>query len=296
MVPQVSLTLARWSFFVATTILFGSSSFPIYAMRAGDRQLTEAHESLIRIALAFCAFAAACAWLWALALDIDSNAPVPATVKTILLQTSFGPPWIARLVIAFATIGAALSRRGALVALASGGLLICEGFDGHAAAHGLLGAFVQALHILCAGFWIGALFALLCLFIKSAALGDAVSSDHARRLRETVRRFSDAALAAVSLLAATGATNLLLIAPQTAQLGPYLRLLLTKLALFLVMVGLACLNRWRFMPCLVRGDERAAQRAMFVATLMEQALGVCILLVVAALGLVDPYMADMDSM
>jgi putative copper resistance protein D len=90
---------------------------------------------------------------------------------------------------------------------------------------------------------------------------------------------------AVGLLALTGAVNSwLLVGSWSALVGtPYGRLLGLKILLFLAMVAVALVNRWRLVPRL--GDQPAATvTALSRAILVEQGLGLAILAVVSLLG------------
>ncbi|MGC1729074.1 MAG: CopD family protein, partial [Steroidobacteraceae bacterium] len=71
-------------------------------------------------------------------------------------------------------------------------------------------------------------------------------------------RFSAAAVRLVPLIALAGAVLAVLLLPDTAALlEPYGRLLLFKVALFVLLMGLAALNRLRLVPQIERGKARA---------------------------------------
>ena len=93
--------------------------------------------------------------------------------------------------------------------------------------------------------------------------------------------------AAVALLAATGAINALLLVGSFAALvgTPYGRLLGLKILLFLAMVLLALINRFRLLPRLCRDPQPSGSIAALArSVLAERALGFAVLLVVSALG------------
>jgi putative copper resistance protein D len=70
---------------------------------------------------------------------------------------------------------------------------------------------------------------------------------------------------------------------------PYGRLLAAKIALFLVMIGLALVNRFRLMPRLSASEAATAPlRTLARSVLAEQAIGLAILAVVAVLGTWPP--------
>ena len=238
--------------------------------------------------LASIALLSAFAWLLALAHELDNAPPVLATARILLLQTSFGPAWIARLAFAGTAVAAAIANQRRLALAASAAMLICEGWDGHAAAHGLFGEMTQSLHVLCAGVWIGGLFALAKLLSstvrRETQLAPALSA---------VRCFSDVALGAVVLLFATGVVNALLLGPGVDFTGSYVRLLAIKVFLFTLMLAFAAFNRFRTVPRLDLDKDRSALKTLLFTTGCEQALGFGVLLAVAALGLLDPYMPNM---
>ena len=97
--------------------------------------------------------------------------------------------------------------------------------------------------------------------------------------------------AAVALLAATGAINtLLLVGSVEALTGtPYGRLLGLKILLFLVMVVLALINRFRLLPRLRREPlSWAPVAALARSVLFEQALGFAVLAIVSVFGTWPP--------
>ena len=75
----------------------------------------------------------------------------------------------------------------------------------------------------------------------------------------------------------------------------YGQLLIAKLALFLVMVGLAASNRWRLTPALARGiahgQTDGAVKALRFSIQAEVVVFVAILLLVGWLGTLDPRAA-----
>jgi copper resistance protein D len=282
----IDLVLARWAFFAAAMILFGSSLFPIYARREGEAIGAGFSRGAARGLSAF-ALVAAFAWLLALSHQLDDSSPLLRTVDVVLTETSFGPSWIFRLALTLVALFAALlDLRYALLAAAAG-MLICEGWDGHAAAHGLFGELTQAIHVLCAGAWIGGLFPLAA--VVSAAL---------REKREAsavlpVRRFSNVAMAAVALILVTGAVNVILLEPGLDLTGLYVRALAIKILLVVIMIGFAAFNRVRLTPQMHKPNSRRALTILLRTTVCEQALAIAVLLAVATLGLLDPYMGNM---
>jgi putative copper resistance protein D len=280
----IDLVLSRWAFFVPTMVLFGSSLFMFYAYPKG-RQTGAPLPASVRIGLAAWSLAAGLAWLTALARHLDNSSPLASTIETILFQTSFGPSWLARLALCLAASAAACFNLPRILLTASAGALICEGWDGHAAAHGLLGEVVQAVHALCAGLWIGGLVAL------TATVSSAIRAHEERDAFGPVRQFSKFGAAGVSLLLLTGVVNVTLLGPGLNLTGSYAKTLSIKLALFVPMLALALFNRITVMGGEETGDDRRTLKILLTTTAFEQALGLGILLAVSVLGLLDPYMA-----
>lgn len=157
-------------------------------------------------------------------------------------------------------------------------------WSGHAAAsEGLAGSahrIADALHVLAAAGWFGALLALLHAVLSERETG---------RTARMLERFSLFGTIFVATLIATGAFNAAMIV-GVAQLPVLLHslygwLLLAKLALFGVMLLLAAANRWWLTPKLERNGGLAHLRLSLLA---ETSLAILILGLVAALGTLDP--------
>jgi putative copper resistance protein D len=220
----------------------------------------------------------------------------PATISTVLFNTSFGRVWCWRLLFAFLLIGACLAplgrRRMPAILVLSLLLLVSLGWVGHAVEGQGMTRLVhqinQMVHLLAAGLWLGGLMPLNWL------LGRARSPSGAEWIsvaRAVVPRFSHMGYAAVALLAATGVTNTLLLVGSVEALAgtPYGQLLSLKILLFLVMVVFALINRFRLLPRLRREPHPSAPIAALArSVLFEQALGFAVLAVVSVLGIWPP--------
>ncbi|TMK18577.1 MAG: copper homeostasis membrane protein CopD [Alphaproteobacteria bacterium] len=322
------LIFIRAIHFAATLTLAGALIFaaavvgPI--MRSMERGGEALRARLLRIA--WWSFAAALisgmAWLVVLAADINERAPSEAffggIVWTVLLHTTFGHDWLARLVLA-ALLAAALGwispkhldlRRWAIAALLASAFAAAAVHSGHAAATaGWLGTFHRAadgLHLIAASAWLGGLLPLALLL--TAARREGISLALAR---EATLRFSTLGLISVGVLIATGSVNgWILTGSVPALIGTdYGRLLLAKVALFLAMVAIAAINRLRLTPRLAltvsspRCGEallhernangapaaaRTALRALARNSVMEAMFGLAILVIVGALGTTPP--------
>jgi putative copper resistance protein D len=222
---------------------------------------------------------------------------------TVLSQTTFGRAWFIRLVLACALAAALptlLSSRdhrspwleitAALLAAAFAGALA---WSGHAA--GGLGdeAFIHpvadVLHLIAAAAWVGALLPLTVLF--AAAGADDASLAMART---ATTRFSILGIAGVGTLLVTGIVNTYYLAGSVPALlhTDYGRLLLIKIALFLAMVAIAAVNRFRLTPQLLQQGSiiasRDALRQLRRNAAIEALAGAIVIAIVVALGTMPP--------
>jgi len=173
---------------MAAMMLFGVTVFQSALAPAGLR-LTLA-SPLLRLAAvsAVVAGMTTLAWLLLVASDVGDG---DSMVGAVLFDTEFGQVWQFRLAILVAIGGAfALRDRAKWPALAilSALLLATSGLVGHAAMiegpQGVLNRSSHVVHLLAAGFWIGALVPLL---LATRRLGD---RDQGREALLALRRFS----------------------------------------------------------------------------------------------------------
>ena len=146
-------------------------------------------------------------------------------------------------------------------------------FSGHTVTspHRVLADAALCMHLLVVSFWLGAL-----LPLRRAALRELPAA--ANRLLDC---FSRVAVWVVPLIALAGAGMMLILLPDLAVFAqPYGELLLWKIALFLALMVLAALNKWRFGPGIGRADP-AAVRA-FRRTVMIEYILICVVLGVTA--------------
>lgn len=214
------------------------------------------------------------------------------TLGTVLADTLFGRAWIVRFALA-AALGATLllSRRRAglatLSAVLAAGLLGSLAWAGHAAAERgadrIVHLSADAVHLLAAGAWLGALLPLARLLAGAPGIGLA---------ERVTRRFSVMGIACVSVLIVTGTASALYTVGSVPGLfgTNYGRLLLAKLALFAAMIALAAANRMRWTPRLAAasGEAGLARRRLRRNAIAETSLGAAVLGVVGALGITVP--------
>ena len=262
------LVYARAVHFAATTLLAGVVFFVVLVGEPAWRNAGNDHgvvDILKRLAaIAWIGFTlvliSGAAWLTLTAADISGEPTAQVfgdgVLWTVLSQTTFGRAWLVRLVLACAlaaTLPALLSRRdhrspwleitAAGLAAAFAGALA---WSGHAAGglgdEAVIHPAADVLHLIAAAAWVGALLPLIVLF--AAAGADDASLKMART---ATTRFSILGIASVGTLTATGIVNTYYLAGSVSALlhTDYGRLLLIKIALFLAMVAVAAVNRFR---------------------------------------------------
>jgi putative copper resistance protein D len=244
---------------------------------------------------------------WALAVAVLSGAAWLALVSAAILDkpvmpvvlhggalsvaggTRFGLVCILRL--ALAIVLALLLLRGiarawqAVIACAFAALIA---FCGHAGATPGLAGDIHLIadvgHLIAASAWLGALPALALLLAEAGRRDD--PAWRAIAVHTTVR-FSRVGVACVAVLLASGvvATVNLLDSPRQLIDTDYGRLLALKIALFVAMVAIAAVNRFRLTP---RLPQAGALAALTRNSLAETALGLGVIVAVAALGTMEP--------
>jgi len=177
------------------------------------------------------------------------------------------------LIAVSAARGALLGRCAAVAGI--GLALLSFLLTGHTATspHRWALAPLLGFHLLAVAFWFGALAPLYVL----------TRSEPPQVAGQIIASFSAVASWVVAgLLLAAAGLAVGLIAGLAVLAQPYGQLLLTKMGLFLALLALACLNKWRFGPAVGRGDARAtaALRRSIVA---EQVLISCVLAVTAVM-------------
>lgn len=273
--PSIILAGARGLYYAAALPLFGDLAFSAL-LHARLPVILPLRNERLRWGGLGLALLAACAWAAAATAQMADTLDM-AAVKETLSATLFGQLFLARVL---ALLGAALAlalRRTlpamSLVAIA----LVLPAATSHAAASSpqgfaMMGASVDGLHLLTAGFWIGGLAVLLFLHRRKEP-----------NMLLALSLFSNWAMVAVLLLVMTGLINAatILLGDKGSASGLYLAVLGAKLALVAGMLSLAAINRLRLMP---QGrDQQIARNAA-----MELGAGLIVVLLAGLLGQLQP--------
>jgi putative copper resistance protein D len=216
------------------------------------------------------------------------------TIVLVLGKTAFGRLWLLRVVLA--VVLAALLWSSARIArdpiprslwyaalAIAGAYIVSLAWAGHAAAGAEAEHGVQltsdAVHLLAAGAWLGALPALVAL-LRGGAGHDVAA--------EAAQRFSTLGVASVTALFATGFVNAIYLVGDIPGLvgTDYGRLLLVKLALFAAMLTLAAVNRFVLTPRLAA--RKGAASSLRRNAIFETAAGAGIVAIVGVLGITIP--------
>ena len=221
-------------------------------------------------------------------------------VRSVLSETSFGKIWMARfilattiLVLATLQLKSPAERWSMLFPALCAGLLVSLAGVGHTHIDNgityVIHLSADGLHLLAAGAWLGGLISLFALVAR--ALRTPASENNAEA-SNAATRFSGMGYIAVATLIGSGLINSWFLVGSLANLGtPYGKLLVLKLVLFAGMLGLAGLNRFLIVPKLIKahdGGHAAGLIRLRRHILGEQALGLAVILIVSALGTMQP--------
>ncbi|MDH0624135.1 copper homeostasis membrane protein CopD [Pseudomonas chengduensis] len=183
------------------------------------------------------------------------------------------------------------------VTVLAGAALLSLAWNGHAAGgEGVSGAVrlvAGMAHLLAAGGWIGAIFALLILFVRH---GKPAAGEGLHMLWRALHTFSRPGTVFVGVLVVTGILHYGdLVGWSIAPLfhSRHGNLMLLKLALFAAMLGLAALHRWWLVPRLERdihtGVPSHSAQHLRLSVTIEATIALLILVSVAVLGTLSPH-------
>lgn len=303
----------RFALYLDLMLLFGLPMFGLYALRGAERvsgAVLPFRRVLGLLALTGIGLSAAALILLAAAMsgvapgDVDREA-----IEAVVTGTSIGTAWQVRMAALLAAVWLSLigwrnPRTDLALAAAAGTVALASlAWTGHGAAsegvRGWIHLSGDIVHLLAAGVWISALFALaLLLFRRSSAM----SVEHVVLSHRTLDGFATVGSIVVGLIILSGITNSwILIGPDNIAVlftSLYGQLLLAKLALFAAMLGLAWANRFRLTPALAASVESGGTHGRAISALrrslvLEAGAAMVILALVAWLGLLAPPTSGM---
>lgn len=289
------IVASRAVHFAALALLLGAPVFRLAIAPHGPSRGWPGGRT-IELAAAAVALVSALGWFAGVAAGMAGSwvdAVAPDMLQTVALDTRFGRLWMARLaaMIVLLAIQAfarpAPAKDAALVFLAGAVTASLVGTGHGMAGEGALGPMhtvADATHLLCAMGWIGGLVCLAQL-LRRVARGEA----GADMLHVVLARFSRVGYWAVALLLVSGCINGVILVPSVAKLvgTEYGRVLLVKIALALAMVAIALVNRFALTPNMF-APGAAGVHALSRSVLVEQGVGLLVLVSVALLGTIHP--------
>ena len=256
---EFALDVVRFIHYAAALQLFGVGVFQSLMAPAELRRHLDGSSRALALPCAWLLLLSAISWLALMAGTMGegwADAVNPAVLFLVLRATAFGTVWIFQLILALLLVLILSSRREEkwlsttlLATLALGSL----GLIGHATigvgAMGIVNRTSQVLHLLASGFWIGSLVPLL--FCLRAML----VSEHEAPAQVALQRFSGLGHFAVAIVIATGLANGWLLLRDTGLdvTSLYQELLLAKISIVGIMIVLAIVNRYVFMPAIPNG-------------------------------------------
>ena len=245
----------RFVQYAAVMILFGSSLFPYYALRADEANRRVRYDVALfvqKVGLygVLAALLSAVGWLAceAVMMSGDPNGYREGnTLLTVLNQTEFGRIWRWRLVLLTLLLGFSawrvLGRRRPMTGpVLLSGIILVASLAG--VGHGAMGTGYdvwihlgnQAAHLLAASVWVGGLLSLF--FVTWRAHGSSFSAGAVAR---ALQRFSAVGFASVVVIVASGLLNSWFLVGSIHGLlsTAYGQVLIAKVSFFLCMIALA---------------------------------------------------------
>lgn len=298
------MTSIRFLLFADLMLILGLAAFPLYALRGPHSAKACAAADIAAVQPWLCGIGLIVSLVGMFALTasmhgIDIVAVTPRMLLSMATETDVGKAWIVRmLALGLAIIASRqLGKRGAgadiILSLAAATALTTLVWSGHAAASdNLAGAIhraADALHMIAAAIWIGAIAAFLILLRPAT---DDVEQPRFPMAAQSLERFAQVGTICVLAITATGLINFKFIVGLKHvgnMLGStYGHLLIAKLLLFGGMLALAALNRWRLTPALAAADGEPSRAAIRSSIALEAVAAASILALAAILGVLEP--------
>jgi putative copper resistance protein D len=303
------MAVIRAIHFAATAMTAGALMFRAWvaapALRATKQPATAIDGQIRRVAWIGLAVTLVSGALW-LMLQSSSmsgescrQALTSGAIITVLDETQFG--LVSEIRLAFSAVLAIClahdrPKWSRWLSLGAGLCLLAGlAWSGHAASTtgdlGYLHLAADALHLCAAAAWVGGLVPLALLLASGRRDRGAA---RAPLERDAVGRFSLLGIASVATLIVSGGVNAWILVGSFRGLvmTGYGWLLLSKLCVFVIMVGFAAVNRFRLTPRLALATDGAARIAareqLTRNVVVEIVLGVAIYCIVGVLGMQHP--------
>jgi len=288
----IALAVLRGCHLIALASVFGTLVSlalvaPAGLREAGKAEAGRARQAMVALARwsAVLALLLGVGWMLLEARSIAGTASLGA-VGLVLRATNFGHLILLRLVLLVLAIpffAGRLWRLAAAIVL-SGAALGMQGLMGHAGATGgSVGAMLvvsEAVHLLAAGAWLGG---LLPLFLLTRTLPPAAAAT-------VCEQFTPVGLSAVAAIACTAVIQASQLVGSLAGLfgTAYGRIALLKLAIFLALLALACVNRLVLTHRLRDPARRVTRTPLTISLGAETLLGATVMMVAAFLASSTP--------
>ena len=216
-------------------------------------------------------------------------------LSTVVNETQFGEVTTIRAGLAICLAACLVYDRSAITRwlrlAAAIGFAGSVAWTGHAGATmgaaGYLHLCADALHAVAAAAWIGGLVSLIIFLTTSEIRNDASP------VRDSVQRFSVLGIVSVAVLLLTGIVNSVILIGSLHGLvaTEYGLLLMLKVAMFVLMLAFAAVNRYRLTPRLASAGNQQPSLALdqlIQNSVIETIVGTAILVIVATLGTLHP--------
>ena len=301
----------RFALFANLMLIAGLAAFPLYALRPAEHGQLEPAALFFRPQPWLCALAlllsfGGMAVLTAAMQGVGVFAVDRGLFLAMVRESDAGTAWLVRIAALFVAVAASFlsgrkpSLAAAILFAAGSTALATLVWTGHAGAtEGVLGWLHRAndaLHMIAAAIWLGAIAAFLLLLRPGRSRGEACVAFAVHSLDQ----FARVGTMCVLIITATGLVNgeFVIGAGNIARSAgsAYGQLLAVKLLLFAAMLAFAAANRWRLTPALQTAvtapdatrDPARAVASMRASLMLEMAAGLAILALVAWLGMLEP--------
>jgi putative copper resistance protein D len=226
-------------------------------------------------------------WLVFVAKSLSDAADLPAlasAIGTVAAQTQFGHLVLATLACLLLTIWPLWRERAAWAVMPAAAAVVLQALHGHALGMGMpLIIVFECAHLLAAGAWLGALPAFWLLARRLPI----------EKVSILARHFSPLGLGCVLVLAVTAFFQGWALIGGFGALGgtAYGWMALLKLLFFVLLLGLAAVNRQSLTPRLARAPTAEAARGHLLASVAtEVVLGLAAILAAGLLASLGPTM------